>query len=54
MARVVLGPLLRLDRHFKHSRDLRIPAASLFVGRKQVGEIAASDVVKRWTTSTSV
>ena len=51
MARVVLGPLLRLDRRFTHARDLRIPAASLFVGRKQVSEIAAPEIVRRWTKS---
>ncbi len=52
MTRIVLGPLLRFDRRFCRRRQLQVPAASLFIGRKLPVELTAAEIIREWTNAT--
>lgn len=47
--RLLIGPMLRLDRHYTSARELSIPAASAFLGRKQAVEESPMSLISRWS-----
>jgi SAM-dependent methyltransferase len=46
--RLIVKPLLWIDKRQRTVRNLTIPAASAFLGRKQVGEVTPNEVIRNW------
>ena len=47
--RLVVGPMLWLDRRYSSAKELSIPAASAFVGRKQESEDSPRSLISHWS-----
>jgi uncharacterized protein YbaR (Trm112 family)/SAM-dependent methyltransferase len=49
--RLVARPFLWLDKRYTSETELTVPAATAFLGRKQLSEVRLSDLVSTWSIS---